>query len=205
MIENQIADTIKALSQNGMIVYFVDNAHHALETVKQILPKNGSIGLGGSVTVEECGVIDYLLSKKEYKIFNQYKKGITFEENIKRRRKGILADVYITGTNAITKDGKLVNADGSGNRVAAISYGPKHVIIMVGKNKLVNTLEDAIYRIKHVAAVKNTKRVNEKAASMFKDRSYSVKDIVNIYSIVERCVGEEKKVTIILINQNLGF
>lgn len=146
---------VKTLESCGYKVHEAKNKKEAFEISKTYIKENMSIGLGGSTSVSQIGLLDYVTSHENINLHNQYEKGISLEENTKRRRDGILSDLYITGTNAITKDGKLVNADGSGNRVAALIFGPKKVLVIVGKNKIVDTLEDGFKRIMEVAAVKN--------------------------------------------------
>ncbi len=162
-----------------------------------------SIGLGGSTTVREIGLLDDLVSRNDITLFNQYEKGISMEENTKRRREGMLTDLYITGTNAITKDGKLVNADGSGNRVAALIFGPKKVLIVVGVNKIVETLEDGNKRLMEVAATKNVDRMNNIAKSMGKEPRHNLDNIANKFTYIK--ADEQDRITIILVNEELGY
>ncbi|MDP3704939.1 MAG: lactate utilization protein [Legionellaceae bacterium] len=203
--DESIKQTLSALKANGYLVYFSENKKQALNILQSLLGnQEQTIGLGGSVTVEEVGVMNFILNEPNFHVFNQYEPGITFEENNLRRKRGLLADTFITGTNSITMNGQLVNADGSGNRIAGMVFGPKRVILMAGINKIVPSVESAFDRIHTIAAVKNMDRVNKKAASLFKDRQYTVKTIANYYNIMERC-AEENRITIILINQILGF
>ena len=131
-------DALKgAFKKHGMDVICVSNKEEALNLAKSFIKPGMSIGLGGSTTVAQIGLLDYVCSLKDITLFNQYEKGISMEENTKRRREGMLSDLYICGTNALTKTGELVNADGSGNRVAAQIFGPHKVLIVVGKNKIV--------------------------------------------------------------------
>ena len=128
---------IEVLKSCGYDANFVKTKEEAFELAKTYIKPNMSVGLGGSVSVQEIGLLDYLLNNKDITVHNQYEAGITMDENIERRRKGLVSDIFVTSTNAITKAGELVNADGSGNRVAAFSYGPKHVLLIVGVNKIV--------------------------------------------------------------------
>ncbi len=125
------------------------------------------------------------------------------QENIKRRRERILTDLYITGTNAITKDGKLVNADGSGNRVAALIFGSKKVLIIAGVNKIVDTLEDGFKRLMGVAALKNVDRMNNIAKSISKKPRYNLDNIANKFTYIK--ADEQDRITIILVNEELGY
>ncbi len=103
-----------------------------MDIAKTYIKDGLKIGLGGSTTVAQIGLLKYLVDYENINLCNQYESGISMEENLKRRREGILSDIYITGCNAITKKGELVNADGSGNRVAAQIFGPKKYFFLLG-------------------------------------------------------------------------
>jgi len=191
------------LEQNGFSVYFAKEKKEALLLSKSFIDKASSIGLGGSTSVVEIGLLNYILDKKDIKVFNQYENGIDMQENIKRRREGMLADLYVCGCNAITQNGELVNADGSGNRVAAQIFGPKKLLIIVGKNKIVPTLEDGFARVLNTAAVKNINRMNTKAQEMGKEPKYNINNIANKFAYIN---GDEKGRThIIIVDEELGF
>ncbi len=191
------------LENNGFSVYFVKNAEEALLLSKKFLEDVKSIGFGGSTSVAQIGLLDYILRQKDLKVFNQYENGIDMQENIKRRREGLLSDLYVTGCNAITQNGELVNADGSGNRVAAQIFGPKKVLLIAGINKIVPTLKDGFERIMNIAAVKNINRMNAKASEMGKEAKYNLENIANKFAYIN---GDEKGRThIIIVNEELGF
>ena len=191
------------LEQNGFSVYFAQDKKEALLLSKSFVDKAPSIGLGGSTTVVEIGLLNYILDKKDIKLYNQYENGISMQENTKRRREGMLADLYVCGCNAITQNGELVNADGSGNRVAAQIFGPKKLLIIVGKNKIVPTLEDGFARVLETAAVKNINRMNAKAQEMGKEPKYNINNIANKFAYIN---GDEiDRTHIIIIDEELGF
>jgi L-lactate utilization protein LutB len=196
-------ELIKTLKNCGYNVHFVKTKEEAFELSKTFIKSNMSVGLGGSETVKEIGLLDYLLNKKDITVFNQYEDGISMDENIQRRRQGLISDIFVTSTNAITKDGKLVNADGSGNRVAAFSYGPKNVLVIAGINKIVENLEDGFKRVMEVAAVKNINRINNKAIEMGKEPKYNLENIANKFSWVK--ADDKDRIIIILVNEELGY
>ena len=134
----KLLETLKSCGYNP---HFVKNKEEAFALAKTFIKPNMSVGLGGSVSVQQIGLLEYLVNKKDIVLHNQYEAGISMEENIERRRKGVVSDIFVTSVNAITRDGKLVNADGSGNRVAAFSYGPKNLLVIAGINKIVEDLE----------------------------------------------------------------
>ncbi len=191
------------LEKNGFSVYFAENSSEALELAKTFFKDIATVGLGGSTSVNQIGLLDYILEQKNLKVFNQYEKGIDMLENLSRRREGLLSDLYVTGCNAITKNGELVNADGSGNRVAAQIFGPKKVLLIVGINKIVPTLKDGFDRITNIAAVKNINRMNAKALEMGKEAKYNLENIANKFAYIN---GDVKGRThIIIVNEELGF
>ena len=194
---------INSFKNCGYDAHFVRTKEEALELSKTYIKSGMSVGLGGSVSVQEIGLLDYLLNKKDITLFNQYEDGISMDENIKRRKQGLVSDIFVTSTNAITKDGKLVNADGSGNRVAAFSYGPKNVLVIVGINKIVENLEAGFKRVMEVAAIKNIERINNKAIEMGKEPKYNLDNIANKFSWVK--ADDKDRIIIILVDEELGY
>lgn len=194
---------VNTLENCGYEVHEVSNKSEAFELSKTFIKSGMSVGLGGSVSVGEIGLLDYLINKKDITLYNQYEAGITMEENAQRRRQGLVSDIFVTSTNALTKDGKLVNADGSGNRVAALCYGPKRVLLIVGKNKIVENVEDGFKRVMEVAAVKNIERMNSKAIEMGKEPRHNLDNIANKFSWVK--ADEKNRIVIILVDEDLGY
>lgn len=194
---------IEILKSCGYDAHFVKTKEEAFELSKTYIKSGMSVGLGGSVSVQEIGLLDYLLNKKDITLFNQYEDGISMDENIKRRRQGLVSDIFVTSTNALTKDGKLVNADGSGNRVAAFSYGPTNVLLIVGINKIVEDLEAGFKRVMEVAAIKNIDRMNKKAISFGKEPKHNIDNIANKFSWVK--ADDKDRIIIILVNEELGY
>ena len=197
----KLLETLKSCGYNP---HFVKNKDEALTLAKTFIKPNMSVGLGGSVSVQQIGLLEYLVNKKDIVLHNQYETGISMEENIERRRKGVVSDIFVTSVNAITRDGKLVNADGSGNRVAAFSYGPKNLLVIAGINKIVETLEDGFKRVMEVAAPKNIERINNVAIKMGKEPRYNLDNIANKFSWVK--ADEDKgRIIIILVDEELGY
>lgn len=197
----KLLETLKSCGYNP---HFVKNKEEAFELAKTFIKPNMSVGLGGSVSVQQIGLLEYLVNKKDIVLHNQYEAGISMEENIERRRQGVVSDIFVTSVNAITRDGKLVNADGSGNRVAAFSYGPKNLLVIAGINKIVETLEDGFKRVMEVAAPKNIERINNVAIKMGKEPRYNLDNIANKFSWVK--ADEDKgRIIIILVDEELGY
>ena len=194
----------EVLKSCGYEAFFVKDKKEALELAKTYIKPNMSVGLGGSESVKEIGLLDFLLNNKEITLYNQYEAGISMEENIKRRKMGLISDIFVTSTNALTHDGKLVNADGSGNRVAAFCYGPTNVLVIVGINKIVEDVEAGFKRVMEVAAPKNINRINNKAIEMGKEPRYNLDNIANKFSWIK---GDDEKgrIIIILVDEELGY
>ena len=195
--------TISNLEKNGFEVLHVKTKEEALHVAKNYIKDGLKIGLGGSTTVAQTGLLEYVMKQQNITLCNQYESGIDMKENLNRRREGLLSDLYITGCNAITKQGELVNADGSGNRVAAQIFGPKKVLLLVGVNKIVEDIDAGFKRIREIAAPKNINRMNSKAIEMGKEPHYNDDNIANKFAFIN---GDEKgRTTIILIDEELGY
>ncbi|MFA5842436.1 MAG: lactate utilization protein [Candidatus Gracilibacteria bacterium] len=195
---------IKNLEKNGFQVIHVATAKEACEEAKKILKNAQSIGLGGSETVKEIGLLDWMRQEKTFHLFDQYEPGISMEENKERRRQGMLADVFVASSNALSESGFLINVDGSGNRTAAFSYGPKKVLLIVGKNKIVKGTEQGFKRINKIAAPKNVERLNQKALLHNKPPKYTIKNIQNVFSVIKKS-DEKNRIIIILVEESLGY
>ena len=150
---------VKALEKNNFQAHYAVNRTVAIEKALSLIPAGATIGVGGSWTLKELGIPEQL-AKNGHTVYDHNIPGLTMEESLALRRKELLSDVFLSGANAITLDGQLVNTDGSGNRVAAMSFGPKKVIVIVGVNKIVSDLDAAMERIETVAAPINNKRLD---------------------------------------------
>ncbi len=147
-----------SLEGNNIVTEYFEQAAEACKAVLAALPDNATVGLGGSTTVKQIGLLDALRQRK-LRVFDQYAEGLSAEESTQLRRAGLTAEYYITSTNAITEDGQLVNVDGIGNRVAAQIFGPRHVFIVASTHKIVTDVPAALERIRTVAAPANAKRL----------------------------------------------
>lgn len=201
-----IDKVIAALDRNNYNVIYVETKEKALRAAKQLIPKGVSVGLGGSMTVAECGILDMLQNGK-YELYNQYREGLTPDESANLRRKGLTAQFYVTGTNAVTMDGKLVNIDGTGNRAAAITYGPEKVIIVVGINKIVTSVQEGIDRARNHSAVLNSKRLNITNPCVKTGKCEDCKVLTRIcnHLVITERQSKKGRVTIIIVGEELGF
>lgn len=193
----------EAFFKHGMELIYAATKEEALSLAKSYIKPGMSVGLGGSTSVSQIGLLEYVTSLKDISLSNQYEKGISFEENTKRRREGMLSDLYICGTNALTKKGELINADGSGNRVAAQMFGPKKLLIVTGKNKIVENVEEGFKRIKEVASPKNIERMNNLSIAAGREPRHNMDNIGNKFAYIDGDV--EGRTTIILVDEDLGY
>ena len=154
-----IEKTIEALRSNRMDVHYVKTAEEAKALALSLIPEGSSCASGGSVTLAETGIID-ALKNGNYNYIDRMIPDLTQEEKEEAMRAAFHADYYLASANAITEDGELYNVDGNSNRVAALLYGAKNVIIVAGTNKLVKDLDEAVLRVKTVAAPKNAARLS---------------------------------------------
>jgi hypothetical protein len=159
------------------------------------------------MTAGELGLWESIAELPEVKLIDPYSPGILPEEVLALRRQGMTADYMITSSNAITLDGKLVNLDGMGNRVAAMTFGPNKVILLVGMNKVTPDLESAMARVKHYAAPVNNIRLGLKNPCLETGLCSDCKSpnrICNMWSIIEGHMIE-KRIHVKLIGEFLGY
>lgn len=152
-----IEKTMANLVKNNMKPYYVETKEEVLPLVKSLMNKGESVSNGGSMTMEACGIFE-LLESGDYNFIDR--RGLQGEDVRKAYIGAYGADNYICSSNAITENGELYNVDGNSNRVSCIVYGPRQVIMIVGKNKIVPTVDDAIHRVKEKAAPPNCVRLN---------------------------------------------
>lgn len=202
----KVERTIKNLKKNNMEAFFVNDKDEALELIKTLVNKNDVVSVGGSMTLFETGVIE-LLRNGDYTFLDRYKEGLTKEEIKEVYRKTFSADVFFTSTNAITETGTLLNIDGTGNRVAAMIYGPDKVIVVVGINKVVNNEEEAINRLRTIAAPINAHRLNRKtpcATTGNCEDCNSPERICANYVSMKRQINPDR-IKVIIIDNEFGY
>ncbi|MEM0453188.1 MAG: lactate utilization protein [Sulfolobales archaeon] len=203
--ELRINSAAKALEANGFKTYIAQNKGEAKDIVIKLIPEGSIVGVGGSVTIRELNIIEEL-EKRGIKVIHHWVK-VSPEESFEIRRKALTSDVYLTSSNAVTLDGKLINIDASGNRVAAMMFGPKRVVVVVGRNKLTRNLEEGLLRARNIAGVANSIRLNYKTPCTALGYCVECKNIekpCNIVVIVER-KPSNTDVHVVLVNEDLGF
>lgn len=156
MYEKRGKILVKNLRNRHFEAYYCRTREEALEKALELIPQNASVGWGGVMSAEQIGLLD-ALRNGNYRLLDR-SKCQTQEEKENLYRQCFSADVFLTGANGMSMDGQMVNIDGTGNRVAAIVYGPKEVLVIAGMNKVMDTLEDAMHRARSLAAPLNQQR-----------------------------------------------
>lgn len=204
-------DAVKQhLEKNKFDVYIAESAEKAKDiALNNIIPPLGAktVSWGGSVSFVSTGLFHALKDNPDFEVINTFDKSLPEAQKFELRRLALMADLFITGTNAITEDGHLVNLDMIGNRVAAIMWGPKNVLLIVGRNKICGNIEDAMYRIKNYSAPVNCMNLNKKtpcAKTGFCHDCASPDRICNYWTITEKSF-QKGRIKIILVNEDLGF
>ena len=205
--EKVAEDIIKNLGKHRMAGSYAPNAAQAREEILGMIPEGSTVFRCGTMSAVGMGLWEEIDKLKGVDVINPYEAGIPPEESLERRRKGMLADVMIASTNAITLDGKLVNLDGMGNRVAAMIFGPKKVILVVGMNKVAPDLDSAMARVKHYAAPLNNIRLGLKNPCVETGLCSDCRTpqrICNMWSIIEGHMIKDR-VHVKLVGENLGY
>lgn len=197
--------TVDILENNHYDAHYAENLQEAKDILLGMITEGASVALGGSVTIEEMGVLK-IFREGKYKLFDRYQK-LPHDEIIEIQRQSLLADFLVTGTNAITRNGELVNMDCSGNRVSGMIFGPKRVIVVAGANKLVDDVDMAIKRIKSIAPL-NAKRINHETpcVSTGKCMDCNVKKrICNYLTVINNGWKFDGRISVIVIADEAGF
>jgi L-lactate utilization protein LutB len=206
VVDARIKRTMENLEKNNISAYRVETEAEALKKIGELVPEGSTIGLGGSMTLFEIGAVDFI-RKGNYEVLDRYKEGLTPAEMKEIFRKGFFADAFLTSSNAVTESGELYNVDGTGNRVAAMLYGPDRVIVVVGINKLVKDIDEAILRTEETAAPANNIRLNKTnpctVAGHCMDCN-SAGRICNMYTLIKR-QGVKGRIHVIIVNKDLGY
>lgn len=196
---------VAALKKRHFDAYYCSSKEEALKQALALIPENDTVAWGGCTSVEEIGLLDAV--KKNYTVIDR-DQASSPQERTTLMRQALLADTFLTGTNAVTEDGQLVNTDGNGNRVAAMIYGPSNVIVICGINKLVRTEEDAYTRIHSIAAPVNAQRFDNLDTPCAKNGTCGnciSKDCICCYAVTTRVCRPAGKIKVIVVGEPVGF
>jgi len=155
--ENRARETIRNLIKHGFNAIHTPDRSAACREILKVIPPTKTVGVGGSVTLRQMGIVARL-EEQGNTLFNHWKEGLSKEESLRVRKAQASCDIFMTSANAITMSGEIVNVDGFGNRIASTVFGPGQVIVVAGKNKIVQNVPEAIARIKNIAAPMSAKR-----------------------------------------------
>jgi len=200
-------EIIKQLEKRRMGGSYAANATQARDEILAMIPKGATVYRCGSMTTVGIGLWEKIAELPGVQVINPYLPGISPEESFGLRLKGISADVMIASSNAITFDGKLVNLDATGNRVASMCFGPKKVILVVGMNKVAPDLDAAMARVKHYSAPVNTIRLGFDNPCKEKGLCFdcrSAQRLCNMWSIIEGQMIKDR-IHVKLVGENLGY
>lgn len=203
--EEKINRAVESLKNNGFDVVLVDNVKDAEELTLKEIPLGSSISMGGSVTLNMTDLLSKFRSK-DYYFYERFAQP-TWDATVKVMRDSLLSDYLVTGTNAITETGELLQVDSGGNRVAGMAYGPKNVIVISGVNKIVENIQEGLERLKYAGPL-NSKRLNHKTPCNISGKCENCSthmkmcNFISIISTGKRTFG---KIKLILIKEELGY
>lgn len=221
--EERAKVAIASFKKRHISARYVSSRQEALEAVLELVPEGTKVVRGDSMTVDQVGVMPALVKRNRNTVIDPFMRGEdgfilpeVRENRHKMQREAFFADVFIAGTNAVTMDGKLVNTDARGNRVAPIIFGPEKVILVVGANKIVKNLEEALERIRQIAAPINVKRhINKHHDTNFEELPCSktgrCHDCISEYRIccstviVESSIQGQERINVVLVGEELGI
>lgn len=211
-MHEKILRTTEALRKNKMKPYFAENRGELFSIIRELIKDDKLITAGGSMTLRESGVTEMLMN--EYKgIYLDRSEAKTPEEAGDIMRKAFVSDTFFASSNAITENGELYNVDGNGNRVSAMIFGPKQVIIVAGVNKIVKDIEAAKERVERIAAPKNTVRLNCETPCAKTGECERLRSGSPCHSDARICcsyvtLGQQRhpdRIKVIIVNENLGY
>ena len=210
----QAERVIEGLRRNNMQGYFVETAAEVPARVAELLHDGDTVAVGGSMTLERTGVLDLLRSGR-YRFLDRYAPGLTGDEVRRIFVESFAADAYISSVNAVTLAGELYNVDGNGNRVAAICYGPRSVILVAGVNKIVRDIDEAAARVKRIAAPANAVRLHKdtpcahtgSCAGLHGDMPAGCRsaDRICCHYVVSAYQREKDRIKVLLVGEPRGY
>lgn len=196
---------VKNLESRHFEAHYCDTAAEALQTALSLIPEGAVVGWGGALSAQQIGLMDAVRAGNYRPIDRDL--CTTQEERVQCMKDSMFADVFLTGANALSLDGQMVNIDGTGNRLAAINYGPETVLVIAGMNKVVDSLEDAVRRARTIAAPMNKQRFSNETPCEITGACGDCKSqgcICNQILVTRHCrpVG---RIKFILVGEELGF
>lgn len=194
----------EAMKKRGFDAYYVSTAEEARAKALELIPEGSTVSWGGSVTIDQIGLKQAVI-EGGYEVINR-DEAKTPEERTEFMRKGLTCDVFLMSANAVSEDGQMVNIDGNGNRVAALCFGPKEVIVIAGMNKVAGSLEEAYVRARRFAAPVNAQRFDFETPC---SKTGMCADCLSPQCICSQMVVTRRtssgRIKVILVGDDLGF
>lgn len=206
IVDKRVHKVMENLQKNNMLAIYLSSKEEVPGKIAELVKEGETVALGGSMSLFEARVIDHLRSGR-YNFLDRYAEGLTREQMEEIYRQSFFADAYITSTNAITLDGRLYNVDGNGNRVAAMIYGPKSVIVVAGINKIVNNMDEAYERLRNIAAPANAVRLSKNTPCTKTGTCMDCKSEDRICSsyVILGWQKAKNRIKVILVGEDLGY
>lgn len=197
--------TVEALNKRRFEAYYCSTAAEAVEKVLELTPKTDVVSWGGAMTVDELG-IKQRMSQEGYTLLDR-DTAQSPEEKQAIMRQALTCGTFLMSSNAISKDGQLVNIDGNGNRVAAMCFGPRQVVVVAGMNKVLGTLDDAVARARNVAAPANAQRFGIKTPCGLTGQcgDCTSPDCICSKLVITRFCMPERRIKVVLVGEDLGL
>lgn len=203
--ECKAKEMVSTLNKKGYNAVYAQDVQTARSIVASMIPEGASVGVGGSVTLSETGILEDIQSGR-YRYIDRYNQP-SFEIICEKYKEAYTADFFVTSTNAITRQGELVNIDCTGNRVGPMSFGPNKVIVIAGTNKIVRDINAGIVRAKEIAPL-NAKRINHPTPCTVDGKCHDCdcqQRICNITNIIHNCYKFPGRITVIMVPEELGY
>lgn len=196
---------VKALEKRQFEAYYCSTAAEAVEKVLSLIPAGDTVSWGGVMTVDELGIKERLYQRGQPLIDRDTAR--TPKERMSMLHQSLTCDTFLMSSNAISKNGELVNIDGTGNRVAALCFGPKQVIVVAGMNKVMGDLESAIARARNVAAPANAQRFPVKTPCTATGQCVDCTstDCICAQMVITRICKPAGRIKVVLVGENLGL
>ncbi len=202
----QAESIMKALNKRNMTAYYCQSKEDCTKKVLSLIPQGSVISWGGSESIKECEIPTKLKAEGIYTVLDR-SEYVTPEAQQEFALKSFQSDYFLMSTNAITLDGELINVDGNGNRVASLIYGPKHVIVVVGMNKVVSSVQEGYKRTRNIASPPNTVRLNKNTPCSVTGKcgDCMCDDCICNQIVITRRSRDKDRIIVLLVNDNLGF
>lgn len=207
--ERRAHEIVDILNKYKFEAVYAEDVSAAKKMVEDRIPEGAKIAVGGSVTLNETGILEDVVRSPKYNFIDRYHAS-SYENMLDLYREGLTSDVFVTSVNAVTKEGQLVCIDCTGNRVSSLIFGPKKVIVVVGVNKIVENIDEGIKRCREIAPL-NARRIPHKDAACYEDgicrRAVCTKKgrVCNSIGIVDGCYYFPERITVIVVPEVLGY